>query len=82
MRADLVVKAAGVLMFFLPGLMAVVVGLRGSRWFFESGGVSLVRKYLGLQYARLFYVVLGLLLIACGVLILVDPLEVMSTKVR
>lgn len=78
MSAPLVVKIAAFLMFILPGLMALVAGLRGSRWFFESGGVAFFKRHLGLKYTRVLYVVLGLLLIAGGLLILLDPLQVME----
>lgn len=79
MSALLVVRIAALLMFVLPGVLALSVGIRGSRWFFESDGVAFFRKHLGLKYTRILYVVLGLLLLACGVLILTDPLQVMTT---
>lgn len=66
------------LMFVLPGVLSVWVGISGSRWFFDSRGTGFWRRKLGLRGARIMYVVLGLLLLGCGVVFMLDPLGLMS----
>lgn len=64
-----------VLMFFLPGLLALWSGVRGSEWFFNSPGTRLWTRIFGARGARCFYILLGLLLIAAGILFWLDPLS-------
>lgn len=60
------VRLAFVLMFLVPGAMSVWVGLKGYKWFFNSSVPRLLRGYLGEKGAKIFYVILGILLIVCG----------------
>ncbi len=69
----LFVRIVLVIMFVIPGLIAFISGVMGSRWFFSTQGTSFFRKQFGLGGARLFYILLGLLLIACGIYGIIDP---------
>lgn len=76
-KAGLVYIALG-LMFVLPGLMALWVGVRGSRWFFNSRSYGFLPKKIGLGGARIAMVLVGLLLLAAAVLVVVDPMGIMK----
>lgn len=67
------VRVVLVVMFILPGSISFVAGVTGSRWFFSSQGTRYFRGTFGLIGARVFYALLGLLLIACGIYGLIDP---------
>lgn len=67
------VRVVLVVMFILPGSISFVAGVTGSSWFFSSQGTKYFRGTFGLVGARIFYTLLGLLLIACGVYGLIDP---------
>lgn len=65
-----------VVMFILPGLLSCVVGVTGSSWFFTSSGTSFFRGLFGQKGARVFYALLGVILIICGVVGLLYPEQV------
>ncbi|WP_298631871.1 hypothetical protein [uncultured Porphyromonas sp.] len=76
-KAELVYIALG-LMFVFPGLMALWVGVRGSRWFFDSRSYGFLTKKIGWGGARITMVIVGLLLLAAAVLVIVDPMGIMK----
>lgn len=78
MSAVWFVRIVMLLMFVLPGILSLWVGVSGSRWFFESRGAGFWRRRLGLRGVRIVYVVLGVLLLGCGVIFMLDPLGVMG----
>lgn len=78
MSAVTIVRVVLVVMFVLPGSISFVAGVTGSRWFFSSQGTKYFRGTFGMVGARIFYTLLGLLLIACGVYGLIDPEHLMK----
>lgn len=50
--------------FALSGLISLGVGLTGAKWFLSSSNARPVVQYLGLKGARIFYGVLGCILLA------------------
>lgn len=78
MNALWFIRIAMLIMFVLPGLLSLWVGIAGSKWFFESHGTRFLRHKLGVNGARIIYVILGLLLLGCGIIFILDPLGVMS----
>lgn len=71
--ALLLSRIAAVVMFFLPGALAVSLGLFPSKWFFECGRPDFWQRRIPLRWQRPFYLLLGLALIACGVVMWLDP---------
>lgn len=53
--------------FVLVGLLAVMASLFNWDWFFESQNTQLLVKNVGRKQARLFYAVLGALMIATAI---------------
>ena len=78
MTLQLLSKAVAILLFMIPGVIALWAAVAGSRWFFESRSASVARRWFGERGTRLFYGFLGLLLIASGVMILFDPRGLLS----
>ena len=66
-------RIIAVLLFMAPGFIATGAAVMGSRWFFESRSASAARRWFGERGTRLFYGLLGLFLIASGLMILFDP---------
>ncbi|MDO4771316.1 immunity 17 family protein [Porphyromonas sp.] len=77
MSAAALVRIVLVVMFIIPGVIAFVAGATGSKWFFSSQGTRYFRGTFGMVGARIFYVILGLLLIGCGIYGLIDPEQLM-----
>ena len=73
MSASELLKAVAILLFVLPGMLSFGVALFGGSWFVESRSAAPVRRYMGRSGTRFFYAVLGLCLVAAGVLIWFDP---------
>lgn len=73
----LVYIALGV-MFVLPGLLAMWVGIRGSKWFFGSHSYSYLVERIGMGWARVVMIIVGLLLLGATVLVVLDPMGVMK----
>lgn len=61
------IRIAMVLMFLLPGVLSLWVGIVGCNWFFSSRGTQFADKRLGRIGARVFYAFLGIMLILCGI---------------
>lgn len=79
MSSYMLLRIVSVLLFILPGLLSLMAGgIIGSRWFIESRNARLFRSRLGEKGVRIYYAVLGLLLITAGVLLMTDPLDVLS----
>lgn len=53
--------------FVLVGLLSVLAALFNWNWFFTTRNTQFIVNSAGRQRARLFYAVLGLLMIATGV---------------
>ena len=71
-------RLIAVLLFMVPGFIAAGVAVAGSRWFFESRSASVARRWFGERGTRLFYGLLGLLLIGSGLMIIFDPRGILS----
>lgn len=54
--------------FIALGLFSVVAALFNFDWYFETSGAMTFVKWLGRGGARIFYLLLGLALMTCGVL--------------
>ena len=54
--------------FMALGLFSLVAAIFTTDWFFQSRGAASFIKLFGRQGARIFYALLGLGLITCGVL--------------
>lgn len=60
MGAALFVK----IMFVVAGFLAVLAGVFNWDWFFKSRNTAFLVRLMGLKLARLFYVVIGMALLA------------------
>lgn len=78
MSATTFIYLAVGLMFVLPGVLALWVGIMGSSWFFGSNTSKFIAEKIGMRWARVLYCLLGLLLIAAAILVVVDPMDVMK----
>ncbi len=72
------IKAIAILLFMAPGLLSLAAAVSGCRWFLESRSASTARSFFGKNGARLYYGIVGLLLIVAGAVILFDPMRVFS----
>lgn len=54
-------------LFIFLGGMSAAAGVFNFEWYFRTGGAMMFVKWLGRTGARVFYVLLGGGLIACGV---------------
>lgn len=70
-RAFIYIVALG--MFALPGLLAIGISIRGARWFFERSTARQIVERWGFGWARIFYALLGLLMVGAAWLIIADP---------
>lgn len=71
-------RISTLLMFVLPGILALYVSLRGSEWFFGSHSNRFLVQQLGSRWARVLYFILGLLLLGAAALIWMDPKGLMN----
>ncbi len=55
------------ILFILLGLFSVIAAIGNIEWYFQTDGARFFVRYLGRKGARIFYFLLGLALIACGV---------------
>lgn len=55
-------------LFIALGLFSIVAALFNFDWYFETSGAMTFVRWLGRPGARLFYLLLGAGLVACGVL--------------
>lgn len=58
--------------FVLVGLLSVLAALFNWEWFFTAHNTQFIVSNAGRQRARLFYAILGLLMIATGILFLFE----------
>lgn len=58
-------------LFIALGLFSIVAAIFNFDWYFKTSGAMTFVNWLGRSGARIFYVLLGMGLIACGVLGLV-----------
>lgn len=54
-------------LFIALGLFSIVAAAFNFDWYFETSGAMTFVKWLGRKGARIFYVLLGIGLITCGV---------------
>lgn len=78
MSPALLVKVIAVLLFMAPGLLSLVAAVLGCHWFIDSRSASPIRNYFGVMGTRIFYGIVGLLLITAGFVMLTDPMGVLS----
>lgn len=71
-------RLSTLLMFVLPGILALYVSLKGSEWFFGSSSNRFLVNQIGAKWARVFYFILGLLLLGASALIWIDPKGLME----
>ncbi len=55
------------ILFIALGVFSIVAAALNLDWYFHTSGAMTFVKWLGRKGARIFYVLLGLGLIACGV---------------
>lgn len=79
MTASLLIELSVVVMFVLPGLLALWVGIADREWFFASPQAEPWIRLFGRRGSRIAAIVVGLLLLACSLLFYIDPLDVMTT---
>lgn len=53
--------------FIALGLFSLIAAIRNYEWYFSTHGAAMFIKWFGRKGARIFYAVLGVLLIFCGV---------------
>lgn len=56
------------ILFIILGTLSVFAAVLNSDWYFKTGGAQPFVEYWGRRGARIFYVLLGLGLILCGIL--------------
>jgi hypothetical protein len=54
-------------LFIALGIFSIVAAILNLDWYFQTSGAMTFVKWLGRKGARIFYTLLGLGLIACGV---------------
>ncbi len=54
--------------FISLGVFSLIAAIRNYDWYFSTHGASMFIKWFGRKGARVFYAVLGLILIFCGVM--------------
>ena len=55
------------ILFIALGIFSVIAAILNLDWYFQTSGVMTFGRWLGRKGARIFYALLGLGLIACGV---------------
>ncbi len=55
------------ILFIALGLFSLVAAIWNIDWYFQTDGARMFVQRLGRNGARVFYILLGLALIACGV---------------
>ena len=55
------------ILFITLGIFSIIAAILNLDWYFQTYGAMTFVKWLGRKGARIFYVLLGLGLIACGV---------------
>ena len=55
------------ILFITLGIFSIIAAILNLDWYFQTNGAMTFVKWLGRKGARIFYVLLGLGLIACGV---------------
>ena len=55
-------------LFILLGVFSIIASIFNFDWYFETDGAKTFVRWLGRNGARIFYLILGIALIACGVL--------------
>ena len=56
------------ILFIALGLFSIVASIMNLDWYFQTSGAMTFVKWLGRKGARIFYFLLGLGLITCGIL--------------
>lgn len=56
------------ILFICLGIFSVVASVFNIDWYFKTDGAMMFVRRLGRKGARIFYAVLGIALITCGVL--------------
>lgn len=57
----------GIFFLFL-GLLSLTAAIRNYEWYFSTQGAAMFIKWFGRKGARIFYAILGLVLIVCGLI--------------
>ncbi len=55
-------------LFVLLGIFSVIAALFNFEWYFQTSGAMTFVKWFGRNGARVFYALLGIGLISCGVI--------------
>ncbi|MDD4516260.1 immunity 17 family protein [Massilibacteroides sp.] len=55
-------------LFLSLGAFSLIAAIRNSDWYFSTHGAKMFIKWFGRSGARIFYGLLGLTLIACGII--------------
>lgn len=79
MSAKVLIRIAVLLMFVLPGLLSLWVGIADREWFFTNPNARPWLRLFGRRGSRIVTIIVGLLLIGCSILFFVDPLHVMKS---
>lgn len=53
--------------FIFLGTFSFIAALLNIKWFFNTQGAATIIRWFGRNGARIFYAVLGVILIACGI---------------
>ena len=56
------------ILFICLGLFSIIASLLNLDWYFQTDGAKMFVRKLGRNGARIFYAVLGVALIGCGIL--------------
>ncbi len=56
------------ILFIVLGIFSMTAAACNMEWYFRTDGARLFVRYLGRNGARLFYFLLGMALVACGVI--------------
>lgn len=54
-------------LFIVLGVFSIIASVLNLDWYFQTDGARILVKRFGRNGARIFYVLLGIALIACGV---------------
>ena len=64
--------------FVLVGLLAILAGILNWDWFFQSQNTRFIVNNVGRKQARLFYALLGVLMIATAIYFFLEVQEAIS----
>ena len=64
------------LLFLIAGIISILAAILDWNWFFNSQNARFFVQYFGRKHARLFYGILGLMLIIMSIVLMISTIKV------